>query len=50
MALAENKAPSYVPTRNEITQLARDLIPELKERAQKAEDLRLFELFLLALE
>ena len=40
MALAENKAPSYVPTRDEITQLARDLIPELKERAQKAEDLR----------
>ena len=40
MALAENKAPSYVPTRDEITQRARDLIPELKERAQKAEDLR----------
>ena len=39
MALAENKAPSYVPTRDEITQRARDLIPELKERA-RAEDLR----------
>ncbi|HJM71558.1 MAG TPA: acyl-CoA dehydrogenase family protein [Gammaproteobacteria bacterium] len=40
MALAENKSPSYIPTREEITKLARDLIPELKERAQQAEDLR----------
>ena len=40
MALAENKSPSYIPTRDEITQLARDLIPELKERAQETEDIR----------
>ncbi len=40
MALAENKSPSYIPTRAEITQLARDLIPQLKERAQETEDLR----------
>ena len=40
MELAENKSPSYIPTREEITKLARNLVPELRERAQQAEDLR----------
>ncbi|MBQ08799.1 MAG: hypothetical protein CMD96_03330 [Gammaproteobacteria bacterium] len=41
MVLERNKEPSYIPTRKEITQLAKDLIPELRERAQQAEDLRM---------
>ena len=40
MALAENTSPSYIPTRKEITKLARNLVPELRERAEQAEDLR----------
>jgi len=32
--------PSYIPSREEITKAASDLIPKLRERAQEAEDLR----------
>ncbi len=32
--------PSYIPTREEITRAARDLIPTLRERAQATEELR----------
>lgn len=33
-------SPSYIPTREEMIRRARDLIPVLKERARKTEDLR----------
>ncbi|MDG2297346.1 MAG: acyl-CoA dehydrogenase family protein, partial [Gammaproteobacteria bacterium] len=33
--------PSYIPTREEITKAAADLIPKLRERAEEAEDLRM---------
>jgi|TARA_B100001105_G_scaffold207754_1_gene172000 3-hydroxy-9,10-secoandrosta-1,3,5(10)-triene-9,17-dione monooxygenase len=32
--------PSYIPTRDEITKAAADLIPKLRERGEKTEDLR----------
>ena len=31
---------SYIPSREEITKAASDLIPKLRERAQETEDLR----------
>ena len=33
--------PSYIPTREELTKAAADLIPKLRERAEEAEDLRM---------
>ena len=39
MALAV-RTPSYVPTRDEIVEAARALVPALRARAQQAEELR----------
>ena len=33
--------PSYIPTREELTKAAADLVPKLRERAEEAEDLRM---------
>lgn len=33
--------PSYIPTREELTKAATDLVPKLRERAEEAEDLRM---------
>ena len=41
-AIKSDNSPSTIPTRDEVIQLARDLVPALKERAQATDDLRRF--------